>query len=218
MIPSIFKKHNNNHDRRSSLDCRPNFVQRSDVEKFLNEKGRFKRQKEIAYIASKLSNGEVADRRQTGINRRFGSERRSNRDRRCGADTQSEIEKFLEGERRSRLNRRSRLKDGYLSFKKARAFVRGLELKSLREWRDYAKLGRKPDDIPVAPHGVYANDGSAGWINWLNGGGLGVIKLLARCRQRKATATAWPRHLIGFWRDRREAVFLYALKRSAENF
>ena len=190
MIPSIFKKHNNNHDRRSSLDCRPNFVQRSDVEKFLNEKGRFKRQKEIAYIASKLSNGEVADRRQTGINRRFGSERRSNRDRRCGADTQSEIEKFLEGERRSRLNRRSRLKDGYLSFKKARAFVRGLQLKSLREWRDYTKSGMKPDDIPVAPQKVYANDGWAGWADWLNGGDLGVIGLLAGRRQRKATATA----------------------------
>ena len=167
MIPSIFKKHNNNHDRRSSLDCRPNFVERSDVEKFLNGKGRFKRQKEIAEITSKFRNDEVTDDRRTGIDRRSGNERRSNRDRRSGLDTRAEIDKFLQGERRSGLDRRSRFKDGYRSFKKARAFVRGLGLKSIREWRDYTKSGKKPDDIPVAPQKVYANDGWAGWNDWL---------------------------------------------------
>ena len=35
------------------------------------------------------------------------------------------------------------------------------------EWRDYAKSGRKPADIPAAPHHVYANDGWAGWGDWL---------------------------------------------------
>ncbi len=188
MALSIFK--NSNDDRRSCQDHRFKPAERSDVEKFLNGKGRFKRQKEIAYIKSKLSNAAVIDHRQTGINKRFGSERRSNRDRRCGLDTRSEIEKFLEGERRSRLNRRSRLKGGYLSFKKARVFVRGLGLKSLREWREYTKSGMKPDYIPVAPHKVYANDGWAGWTDWLNGGDVGVIGLLVQRRKRKATATA----------------------------
>ena len=36
----------------------------------------------------------------------------------------------------------------YRSFKKARAFVRSLGLKSVAEWRDYCKSGKKPDDIP----------------------------------------------------------------------
>ena len=39
----------------------------------------------------------------------------------------------------------------YRSFKKARAFVRGLKLKSEAEWRDYCKSGKKPDDIPLLP-------------------------------------------------------------------
>ncbi len=36
-------------------------------------------------------------------------------------------------------------------FEAAREFVRGLGLKSHREWQDYCKSGKKPDDIPVAP-------------------------------------------------------------------
>ena len=36
----------------------------------------------------------------------------------------------------------------YRSFKKARAFVRRLGLKSLTEWRDYCKSGKKPDRHP----------------------------------------------------------------------
>ena len=32
----------------------------------------------------------------------------------------------------------------YRSFKKARAFVRSLGLKSQAEWRDYCKSGKKP--------------------------------------------------------------------------
>ena len=39
----------------------------------------------------------------------------------------------------------------YRSFKEARAFVRGLGLKSEAEWRDYCKSGKKPDDIPANP-------------------------------------------------------------------
>jgi len=73
----------------------------------------------------------------------------------------------LQGERRSHLDQRSHLKDGYRSFKKARALVRSLGLKSLREWHHYTKSGMKPDDIPTAPQEVYADDGWAGWNDWL---------------------------------------------------
>jgi hypothetical protein len=55
----------------------------------------------------------------------------------------------------------------YRSFKKARAFVRGLGLKSVTEWLDYSKLGKKPADIPSAADRIYAEDGWAGWGDWL---------------------------------------------------
>ena len=55
----------------------------------------------------------------------------------------------------------------YRSFKKARAFVHGLSLTSEGEWRDYCKLGKRPDDIPSNPNVVYANDGWAGYSDWL---------------------------------------------------
>ena len=54
------------------------------------------------------------------------------------------------------------------SFKKARAFVRGLDLKSGAEWRDYCKSGKKPGDIPTAPDVTYAEAGWAGMGDWLD--------------------------------------------------
>jgi hypothetical protein len=57
-------------------------------------------------------------------------------------------------------------------FEDARAFARGLGLKSGDEWSDYCKSDKKPADIPANPYGVYANDGWAGWGDWL---GTGVV-------------------------------------------
>jgi superfamily II DNA or RNA helicase len=51
-------------------------------------------------------------------------------------------------------------------FKKARALVRGLELKSQKEWFAYCHSGKKPKDIPQSPWTVYRNE----WIDmfdWL---------------------------------------------------
>jgi hypothetical protein len=64
------------------------------------------------------------------------------------------------------------------SFKKARAFVRSLNLKSGAEWKEYCRSGRKPADIPAKPDNGYANDGWAGMGEWL---GTGAIA--ARFRQ-----------------------------------
>jgi hypothetical protein len=58
----------------------------------------------------------------------------------------------------------------YRPFKKARAFVCGLGLKSQTEWRDYCKSGKKPNDIPSAPDRTYAEDGWAGFGDWLGTG------------------------------------------------
>jgi hypothetical protein len=58
----------------------------------------------------------------------------------------------------------------YRSFKKARAFVRALGLKSEDEWRDYCKSSKKPSDIPAAAGRVYASDGWAGMGDWLGTG------------------------------------------------
>jgi superfamily II DNA or RNA helicase len=60
----------------------------------------------------------------------------------------------------------------YGSFKKARAFVRGLGLKSKAEWFDYCRSGKKPDDIPGNPSVRYADAGWAGWGDWFGTGRL----------------------------------------------
>jgi hypothetical protein len=47
------------------------------------------------------------------------------------------------------------------SFKESRKFVRTLELKGIREWKQYCASGNKPDNIPANPTS-YSNE----WINW----------------------------------------------------
>jgi len=42
-----------------------------------------------------------------------------------------------------------------------------LGLKSRKEWRDYSKSGKKPDDIPANPDNTYKNKGWNGWGDWL---------------------------------------------------
>jgi Helicase conserved C-terminal domain len=52
-------------------------------------------------------------------------------------------------------------------FKKARANVHRLGLKSSTEWNTYCKSGKKPRDIPAGPQAVYADAGWAGMGDWL---------------------------------------------------
>jgi superfamily II DNA or RNA helicase len=52
-------------------------------------------------------------------------------------------------------------------FEEARAFARGLGLRSHAEWRKYAKSNAKPADVPSDPQTLYANDGWLSWGDWL---------------------------------------------------
>jgi len=56
---------------------------------------------------------------------------------------------------------------GWRPFPKARAFVHGLMLTSLRDWQTYAKSESRPRDIPSHPESVYRTDWR-GWSDWLN--------------------------------------------------
>ena len=58
------------------------------------------------------------------------------------------------------------MKKQYRSFESAREFARKLNLKSQKEWNDYCKSGKKPDDIPSTPRGTYKNEykGDGDWL------------------------------------------------------
>ena len=68
-------------------------------------------------------------------------------------------------------------KGKYCSFHHARAYVRGLGLKSYAEWRALCKghsplLPSLPSDIPNAPDRKYLTQGWAGWGDWLGTGNV----------------------------------------------
>ena len=56
-------------------------------------------------------------------------------------------------------------------FKEAKQYVHKLQLKSLKEWREYCLSGDRPPDIPSNPNSVYPEYKSAG--DWL---GTGTIR------------------------------------------
>jgi superfamily II DNA or RNA helicase len=73
----------------------------------------------------------------------------------------------------------------YRSFEKARMFARSLGLKSGEEWREYAKSGKKPADIPASPDKTYAEAGWAGMGDW-----LGTDRVSNRLRKFRSFLTA----------------------------
>jgi len=58
-------------------------------------------------------------------------------------------------------------KKKFWSFKKARAYVRKLSLKTTTEWKAYAKSGDKPDEIPSNPNQYYKDSGWKGYPDWI---------------------------------------------------
>jgi hypothetical protein len=57
----------------------------------------------------------------------------------------------------------------FTSFRVAREFARALHLKGTKEWNDYCRSGKKPDDIPTGPAKVYKNE-FKGMGDWLGTG------------------------------------------------
>jgi hypothetical protein len=54
-----------------------------------------------------------------------------------------------------------------LPLKKARAFVRTLGLKTMKEWQRWSKSGKRPTNIPSGPNVIYAGKGWVSWPDWL---------------------------------------------------
>lgn len=81
----------------------------------------------------------------------------------------------------------------YWPFRRARAFVRKLGLRSQAEWVAYAKgclpeKTAKPPEIPATPHHIYANRGWAGTGDWL---GTGTVAVANRRFMPFKEARAW---------------------------
>jgi len=58
----------------------------------------------------------------------------------------------------------------FLSFKKAREFVRRLGLKNQKEWNQYRVSTRKPSNIPTNPNSTYKDKGWISYGDWLGTG------------------------------------------------
>lgn len=52
-------------------------------------------------------------------------------------------------------------------FEQARQFARKLQLKSSKDWYDWAKNNERPFDIPAEPNKTYRNKGWVNWGDWL---------------------------------------------------
>ena len=68
-------------------------------------------------------------------------------------------------------------KSNWRSFEEARVFVHQLQLKSSKEWSEWAKSESRPDDIPFNPHRAYKDKG---WISFGDWFGTGTIAAFNR--------------------------------------
>jgi len=55
----------------------------------------------------------------------------------------------------------------YLPYKKAQTFAKSLKLKSAKEWRDFAKTTKRPNNIPFGVEKFYKNSGWRDWKHFL---------------------------------------------------
>ena len=54
----------------------------------------------------------------------------------------------------------------FINFDEARLFVRGLNLKNLKDWNEYRKSGHRPTNIPSNPPPIYKDEWKS-WGDWL---------------------------------------------------
>jgi hypothetical protein len=66
------------------------------------------------------------------------------------------------------------MKKKFRDFEDAREFVRALNLKGQKEWIEYSKSNKRPDDIPVHPERVYKKE-CKGMGDWLGTGNISNI-------------------------------------------
>jgi hypothetical protein len=76
---------------------------------------------------------------------------------------------------------------GFCSFKEARAYVRGLRLKSTREWREWCKSAKRLLRIPTDPRGAY-RDEWLGWADWMGCKTIRRMKTFLPFRKARAYA------------------------------
>ena len=65
------------------------------------------------------------------------------------------------------------MKKQFRDFESAREFVRKLKLSGDRQWREYCKSGKKPDDIPASPERTYKKQET--WTSWGDFTGTGRV-------------------------------------------
>lgn len=59
------------------------------------------------------------------------------------------------------------MKDRFLPYEEAKAFVHKLKLKGQIEWYAYCESGERPRNIPSNPHKFYKNTGWIEWRHWV---------------------------------------------------
>jgi len=60
----------------------------------------------------------------------------------------------------------------FMEFNQARELVIQLGISGSKEWRNYCKSGKNPDNIPATPNQVYKNKGWKGMGDWLGTGAI----------------------------------------------
>jgi hypothetical protein len=92
-----------------------------------------------------------------------------------------------------------------LPFTVGRAYARKLELRSLKEWKEWSKSGQRPSNIPSSPDQAYRDDGWISYPDWLGYGSDGGAAA-SRSSSSSSSATTAPKKKTKKKRKRRPAT------------
>ncbi len=62
---------------------------------------------------------------------------------------------------------KTRKNNRYLSFQEAREFAQSMNFRKSKEWKEYTKAGKNPQNIPCHPDIIYKEQGWDGWKDFL---------------------------------------------------
>ena len=80
-----------------------------------------------------------------------------------------------------------------LPFAAARAIVRKLKLKGVKEWVAWSKSGQRPSNIPATPNKTYHNDGWISMPDWLGYGSMGGGQAVSRSSSSSSSSSTAPK-------------------------
>lgn len=86
----------------------------------------------------------------------------------CNTVFDTTLGRWRSGKRCRICSYKNRKKKNMMTYGEAKEYIRKMNIKSYREWRDFCKRGDRPNNLPSAPDQTYQKIGWTNWREWFS--------------------------------------------------